>query len=117
MREYFASHGVVSGFAAEMDESAMPRRQLDHVSRVPREGGVRRRESDARRYEDQAGASPPASERAAPVKDTWPTTHEAMTLRRKSKSQLSDDVKARLIREIIEYEGSHGRCTQTFARR
>jgi hypothetical protein len=55
---------------------------------------------------------------AAPVKDTWPTTHEAMTLAKEVKeSSLSDDVKARLIREIIEYEGSHGRCTQTFAKK
>jgi hypothetical protein len=29
----------------------------------------------------------------------------------------SDDTKARLIREIIEYEGSHGRCTQTFIKK
>jgi len=27
------------------------------------------------------------------------------------------DAKARLIREIIEYEGSHGSCTQTFQRK
>jgi len=27
------------------------------------------------------------------------------------------DVKARLIREIIEYEASHGSCTQTFLRK
>jgi hypothetical protein len=55
---------------------------------------------------------------AAPVKDTWPTTHEAMALAKEVKeSSLSDDVKARLIREIIEYEGSHGRATQTFAKK
>jgi hypothetical protein len=28
-----------------------------------------------------------------------------------------DDVKSRIIREIIEYEGSHGQCTQTFQRK
>jgi hypothetical protein len=32
-------------------------------------------------------------------------------------SQHSSDAQARLIREIIEYEGSHGSCTQTFQRK
>lgn len=29
----------------------------------------------------------------------------------------TEDMKARLIREIIEYEGTHGSCTQTFQRK
>ncbi len=32
-------------------------------------------------------------------------------------SGLSEDHKARLIREIVEYEGSHGKCTQTFTKK
>jgi hypothetical protein len=32
-------------------------------------------------------------------------------------SGCSDDTKARLVREIIEYEGSHGSCTKTFTRK
>ena len=29
----------------------------------------------------------------------------------------SNETKARLIREIMEYEGSHGTCTQTFIKK
>ena len=32
-------------------------------------------------------------------------------------SRLPDDVKAKLIREIAEYEDSHGRCTDTFTKK
>lgn len=32
-------------------------------------------------------------------------------------ASLSDASKARLLHEILEYEGSHGKCTQTFARK
>jgi hypothetical protein len=32
-------------------------------------------------------------------------------------SACADDVKARLIREIIDYEDSHGQCTQTFIKK
>ncbi len=55
---------------------------------------------------------------AAPVKATWPTTHDGTTLANEVKaSALSEDTKARLVREIIEYEGSHGKCTQTFSKK
>ena len=51
-------------------------------------------------------------------KPTWPSTHEGNVLGNEVKaSGLSEDVKARLIREIIEYEGSHGKCTQTFTKK
>ncbi|MBN2191987.1 MAG: molecular chaperone DnaJ [Polyangiaceae bacterium] len=57
----------------------------------------------------------------APVaaKVTWPQTGEGITLAKEvqASSVISDDIKARLIREIIEYEGSHGKCTQTFSRK
>jgi hypothetical protein len=32
-------------------------------------------------------------------------------------SSHSPDAQARLIREIVEHEGSHGTCTQTFQRK
>lgn len=53
------------------------------------------------------------------VKQTWPATGEGIVLAKEVQSSLvlSDDGKARLIREIIEYEASHGRCTQTFSRK
>jgi hypothetical protein len=51
-------------------------------------------------------------------KPTWPGTLEGTKLADEVKnSGLADDVKARIIREIIEYEGSHGRCTQTFSKK
>jgi hypothetical protein len=52
------------------------------------------------------------------AKTTWPTTFDGSTLANEVKaSGLSEDAKARLVREIIEYEGSHGKCTQTFTKK
>ena len=54
----------------------------------------------------------------APAKATWPTTFDGTTLANEvNASGLSADTKARLVREIIEYEGSHGKCTQTFTKK
>ncbi len=55
----------------------------------------------------------------APPKLTWPTTHEGGQLAgevRDSKT-VSQDLKDRLIREIMEHEGTHGHCTQTFIKK
>jgi hypothetical protein len=55
---------------------------------------------------------------SAPAKATWPTTFDGTTLANEvSASGLSAEAKARLVREIIEYEGSHGKCTQTFTKK
>ena len=55
---------------------------------------------------------------AAAAKATWPSTHDGTVLGNEVKaSHLAEDVKARLIREVIEYEGSHGKCTQTFMKK
>jgi hypothetical protein len=35
----------------------------------------------------------------------------------KNSAACSSETKARLIREIMEYEGSHGTCTQTFIKK
>ncbi|HEY8039687.1 MAG TPA: molecular chaperone DnaJ [Polyangiaceae bacterium] len=54
----------------------------------------------------------------APAKTTWPVTFEGGQLATEVKgSACADDVKARLIREIIDYEDSHGQCTQTFIKK
>lgn len=59
-----------------------------------------------------------AAKAAAPAKSTWPSTFEGTSLANEVKaSGLGEDAKARLIREIIEYEGSHGKCTQTFTKK
>lgn len=56
---------------------------------------------------------------AAIAKPTWPTTGEGTKLANEVKASnvITEDVKARLVREIIEYEASHGKCTQTFSRK
>jgi hypothetical protein len=58
--------------------------------------------------------------KAAPVeKQVWPATFEGgqlATLVRDS-ATCSNESKSRLIREIIEHEGSHGNCTQTFIKK
>lgn len=59
-----------------------------------------------------------ASKAPVPAKATWPTTHDGTTLANEVKaSGLSEETKTRLVREIIEYEGSHGKCTQTFTKK
>ncbi|MBI5538336.1 MAG: molecular chaperone DnaJ [Deltaproteobacteria bacterium] len=52
-------------------------------------------------------------------KADWPGTFEGGHLATEVRdcSTLSSETKARLIREIIEYEESHGTCTQTFSRK
>ena len=59
-----------------------------------------------------------APKAGAPVKATFPSTYEGVALGNEVKaSAVSEDVKSKLIREIIDYEGSHGKCTQTFSKK
>lgn len=57
----------------------------------------------------------------APVveKQTWPSTVDGAALAEEVKASASVSVaaKARLTVEIIEYEASHGHCTQTFLKK
>jgi len=58
------------------------------------------------------------SKAAVVAKATWPSTFDGTTLATEvNASGLSAETKARLVREIIEYEGSHGKCTQTFSKK
>ena len=52
-------------------------------------------------------------------KQSWPATHEGGQLAAevRDSASCSSDSKAKLIREIIDYEGSHGSCTQTFIKK
>jgi hypothetical protein len=52
-------------------------------------------------------------------KQTWPTTFEGGQLATevRDSSLLSNDTKAKLTREIIDHEGTHGKCTQTFMKK
>ena len=55
---------------------------------------------------------------ATAAKPTEPSTYEGSQLAEDIKtSTVADDIKARLIREIIEYEATHGKCTQTFTKK
>jgi hypothetical protein len=59
-----------------------------------------------------------AAKAVAPVKATWPSTFEGTELAKEVQaSSLDEAVKGRLVREIIEYEGTHGKCTQTFTKK
>jgi hypothetical protein len=54
----------------------------------------------------------------APAKATFPTTPEGSRLGNDvNASGLSADAKSKLIREILEYENTHGKCTQTFTKK
>ena len=54
---------------------------------------------------------------AAP-KPTWPSTPSGVLLANEVKaSHVAEAVKARLIREIMEHEDTHGLCTQTFTKK
>ena len=52
-------------------------------------------------------------------KQTWPTTFEGDKLAAeiRDSGNCPSDTKARLIREIIEHEATHGRCTKTFVKK
>jgi len=56
---------------------------------------------------------------AAPEKSNWPSTFEGEQLAKEvqAASAVSNDTKTKLIREIIEYEISHAKCTQTFIKK
>lgn len=54
----------------------------------------------------------------AAAKSNWPATFEAVALANEVKaSGVSEETKTRLIREVVEYEGTHGKCTQTFTKK
>jgi hypothetical protein len=57
----------------------------------------------------------------APVveKQMWPATLEGAHLATDVKgcASLSEETKAKITREIIEHENSHGTCTQTFIKK
>lgn len=54
----------------------------------------------------------------APVKPVAPTTFEGIKLANEvNASALPDAAKVKLVREIMEYEASHGKCTETFSKK
>ena len=61
----------------------------------------------------------PPKPAGASSKDAWPTSPSGMLLANEVKNSVvcAADVKARLIREIIDHESTHGDCTQTFIKK
>jgi len=54
----------------------------------------------------------------AGAKQTGPTTFEGRELEKEVQaSGLSPEAKGRLSRDIVEHEGTHGKCTQTFVKK
>jgi RecJ-like exonuclease len=56
---------------------------------------------------------------AVAEKQRWPSTFEGGQLANEGKESatVSAETKARLTQEIIEYEFTHGKCTQTFIKK
>jgi hypothetical protein len=71
---------------------------------------------DVTKTKPSHGAKPKAVAAARP---TWPTTANGGVLATEVRDcpHINEDIKARLVREIIEYEEARGQCTQTFLRK
>ena len=91
--------------------------------RCPSCGGTGRRADTSDLIRDvtktKASHHRPTNQAATKDKQTWPATYEGGQLAKEvqASTSLNDQIKARLIREIIEYEVSHGSCTQTFLKK
>jgi hypothetical protein len=84
-------------------------------------GSGRRAEDTGFRDVTKTKAAHHTQTNRAPVveKQTWPSTFEGARLATDVKecASLSADTKARMTREIIEHESTHGTCTQTFIKK
>lgn len=96
------------------------------IARCPSCHGTGRRSEDAgfhdvtktKESHYRTSAQRAGGQGAAVEKQTWPSTPGGAQLATEVKgSTLADDVKARLTREIIDHEATHGQCTKTFARK
>ena len=60
-----------------------------------------------------------SNQKQAAPKQQWPVTFEGGQLATEVQGSAgcSSETKAKLIREIMEHEGSHGTCTQTFIKK
>jgi len=91
--------------------------------RCPGCSGTGRRSEDSGGMRDVTKTKPshhrPAGKVEAAAKQTWPATFEGGQLAKEVQASTvcAEPLKARLIREIIDYEMSHGTCTQTFSRK
>lgn len=86
--------------------------------------GTGRRSDEAPGLRDVTKTKPSHYQQAntgqsAQKKQTWPGTIEGAQLATEVRDtgNISVETKTRLIREIIDYEASHGKCTQTFTKK
>jgi hypothetical protein len=84
--------------------------------------GSGRKSSDTSLFHDVTKTKPSHHQRSNKnepvVKPTWPTTFEGGNLANEVRdSSSSNETKARLIREIMDYEGTHPQVTQTFTKK
>jgi DnaJ-class molecular chaperone len=92
------------------------------VGKCPSCHGTGRRAEDAGFHDvTKTKASHHQASNRAPVveKQTWPSTPAGAQLATQIQEAktLAADSKARLIREIIDHEATHGLCTQTFLKK
>jgi hypothetical protein len=85
-------------------------------------GSGRRLEASGFRDVTKTKAShyrPAAAKAEVAAKTQWPVTFEGAKLATEvqGSATCTGEVKAKLIREIIDYEDSHGQCTQTFIKK
>jgi hypothetical protein len=85
-------------------------------------GSGRRREDTGFHDVTKTKAAHHQPSNRAPVvveKPTWPVTPAGALLAQEIRDAagLSADAKARLTREIIDHEATHGQCTKTFLRK
>jgi DnaJ-class molecular chaperone len=84
-------------------------------------GSGRRREDTG--FHDVTKTKPahhqPSNRAPVVAKQVWPATPEGDLLAKeiRNASALSADTKARLTREIIDHEATHGQCTKTFLKK
>jgi len=91
-------------------------------ARCPSCHGTGRRAEDTGMYD--VTKTKPSHHRGAnaavkPEKQTWPVTFEGVKLAEEVKAcaAFSNDTKTRLTREIMDHEGTHGKCTSTFVKK
>jgi len=92
-------------------------------TRCPGCMGTGRRSEETPLFHDvtktKASHHAPTNKAKVAPKQTWPATlvGDKLAGEVRDSASLSEDTKARLVREIIEHEGSHGNCTQTFTKK
>lgn len=92
------------------------------TARCPACAGTGRRAAEMSGMRDVTKTKPshhqPTHKVKEPTGPQVPVTHEGMKLAEEVRlSGHSPDAKACFIRDIVDYEGSHGTCTQTFQRK